>query len=164
MGDGLHLAVRLAAALGCGLMAGVFFAFSSFVMTALARLPPHEGIAAMQSINLVVRNPLFFTVFFGTAAACLAIVLLATLDWQAPGAACALAAGMLYLLGTFGVTVAFNVPLNESLAPLDPAAAASAAFWGGYVDRWSAWNHVRTAAATAAAGLLVIAAYLAGRG
>lgn len=164
MGDGLHLAVRLVAALGCGLMAGLFFAFSSFVMTALARLPPHEGVAAMQAINLAVRNPWFFTVFFGTAAACLAMVLQATLDWRMPGAACALAAGMLYLLGTFGVTVAFNVPLNEALAPLDPAAAASATFWSGYVGRWGGWNHVRTAAATAATGLLLIAAYLAGRG
>ena len=33
------------AALGCGLMAGVFFAFSTFVMKALSRIPQGEGIA-----------------------------------------------------------------------------------------------------------------------
>ena len=41
----------LATALGCGLIAGAFFAFSSFVMPALKRLPTTEGIAAMQSIT-----------------------------------------------------------------------------------------------------------------
>lgn len=164
MSDGLLLVLRLLAALGCGLMAGLFFAFSSFVMTALARLPPHEGIAAMQSINIAVRNPLFFSVFFGTAALCLVLVLMAAPQWRAPGTACALAAGLLYLLGTFGVTAAANVPLNEALAPLDPNAPASAARWMDYVSRWIAWNHVRTISATAATGLLLVAAYLTGRG
>jgi hypothetical protein len=46
-------ALTVVTALGCGLNAGVFFAFSSFVMKALARLQPAQGIAAMQSINLV---------------------------------------------------------------------------------------------------------------
>jgi uncharacterized membrane protein len=49
--DQLLLALTLVAALGCGLMAGLFFAFSVSVMKALARLPSAEGIAAMQSIN-----------------------------------------------------------------------------------------------------------------
>ena len=34
-----------AAAIGCGLVAGIFFAFSSFVMAALGRLPSDHGIA-----------------------------------------------------------------------------------------------------------------------
>ena len=37
---GLLYAATLATALGCGLVAGVFFAFSTFVMPALKRLPP----------------------------------------------------------------------------------------------------------------------------
>ena len=64
-------------ALGCGLIAGVFFAFSTFVIKALGRLPPHEGIAAMQSINVVVLNPLFLAVFVGTAIACVLLVIVA---------------------------------------------------------------------------------------
>jgi uncharacterized membrane protein len=39
-----HFLLILAAALGCGLMAGVFFAFSTFVMKALARLPVERGL------------------------------------------------------------------------------------------------------------------------
>ena len=68
-------ALTLCAALGCGLMAGVFFAFSAFVMKALARLPPGEGLAAMQSINVAVVNPWFLVAFLGTAAACLLVML-----------------------------------------------------------------------------------------
>lgn len=57
-------------ALGCGLMAGVFFAFSTFVMKALGALPPAQGIAAMQSINVAVINRWFMAAFFGTALLC----------------------------------------------------------------------------------------------
>jgi uncharacterized membrane protein len=63
--------LALASGLGCGLNAGVFFAFSSFVMKALARLPPAQGIAAMNSINVAVITPVFMTALFGTSAACL---------------------------------------------------------------------------------------------
>ena len=69
--DQLLSVLTLVAALGCGLIAGVFFAFSTFVMRALARLSPSEGIAAMQSINITVLNPWFLGAFLGTAAACL---------------------------------------------------------------------------------------------
>ena len=64
----LIFALEFFAALGTGLMAGFFFAFSDTVMGALRRLPQAAGISAMQSINVVVLNPLFFAVFFGTAA------------------------------------------------------------------------------------------------
>jgi uncharacterized membrane protein len=47
-------ALKLFTALGCGLVAGVFFAFSTFVMNALARLQPREGIAA---IGKMLRTP-----------------------------------------------------------------------------------------------------------
>ncbi len=55
--------ITLCALLGCGLMAGLFFAFSVCVMKALAQLPPEKGIAAMQSINVTILNPVFFVVF-----------------------------------------------------------------------------------------------------
>ncbi|MDP3329696.1 MAG: hypothetical protein Q8S60_15520, partial [Parvibaculum sp.] len=61
------LLLTLLAALGSGIVAGIFYGFSSFIMGALGKLAPHEGIAAMQSINVVVINPAFFAAFFGTA-------------------------------------------------------------------------------------------------
>ena len=149
-GNPLLFALPLVAALGCGLIAGVFFAFSSFVMRALGRLPPAEGMAAMQSINVVVLNPVFLGVFMGTAVSCLAAVVLALLRWREPGSAWLLAGGLLYLVGTFLVTIAFNVPRNDALAAVVPTAPEAARLWADYLVSWTAWNHVRTAAALAA--------------
>jgi uncharacterized membrane protein len=149
--------LTLLAALGSGLIAGVFFAFSSFVMKALSRIPAAEGIAAMQSINVVVLNPVFLSVFVGTAAACLIAIVFAWLRWNQPGAGYLLAGGLLYLIGTFLVTVAFNVPRNDVLAAVAPVDPESAKLWAGYVSSWTAWNHVRTVAALAAAASFSLA-------
>ncbi|WP_290889540.1 hypothetical protein [Fischerella sp.] len=83
----LFFVLKLFAALGCGLIAGVFFAFSTFVMSALARLQPAQGIAAFQSINITVYNPWFMGTFLGTAVACLFLAVSSLLKWQQPGAA-----------------------------------------------------------------------------
>ncbi len=155
--DHVIFAVTLAAALGCGLIAGVFFAFSAFVMKALARLPVAAGVAAMQSINVIVLNPLFLGVFIGTAVACLAAMVAALSHWRDPGSVYRLVGGALYMIGTFAVTRAFNVPRNEALASVNPADPDAAGHWSRYVAGWTAWNHVRTAAALAAAAALSVA-------
>ena len=149
----LLFGVTLASALGCGLIAGVFFAFSSFVMKALARLPATQGIAAMQSINIVVINPWFLGVFLGTAAACLFLIV-AMFIWEMPDGI--YIGSLLYLIGTIGVTRAFNIPRNDALARVDPTSAEGARLWANYVTSWTAWNHVRTAAALAAAAWFTI--------
>lgn len=155
--DGFFFAVKLVTGLGCGLIAGVFFAFSAFVMSALARIQPAQGISAMQSINIVVINPLFMAVFLGTAASCFGLAIFSLMRWQQPGAAFVIAGSLLYLVGTFLVTMVFNVPLNNALARVDPGQVESAAQWAGYVSRWTVWNHVRTAAALGAAASFALA-------
>lgn len=149
--------LTLASALGCGLIAGVFFAFSAFVMRAFARLPPAEGMAAMQSVNVAVLNPVFLSAFLGTAVACAVAVIVSLLRWQEPGAVYRLAGGLLYLLGSFGVTVAFNVPRNEALARVSPSDPGSARLWATYRPSWTFWNHVRTVASLAAAAAFCLA-------
>lgn len=152
-----HFALKLFAALGCGLIAGVFFAFSTFVMSALARLQPAQGIAAMQSINITVINPLFMVALFGTAAACIFLAISSLLKWHQPGAAYLLLGSLLYLIGTVLVTIVFNVPLNEALAKVKPDSTDGASLWANYLANWTIWNHVRTVAALAAAASLTIA-------
>jgi uncharacterized membrane protein len=147
----LRLALTLAAALGCGLVAGVFFAFSAFVMRALTRLPPEAGIAAMQSINVVVLGSWFMVAFLGTAAVCTAALVVAVLRWREPGAVQLLAGAVLYLGGSLLVTIRFNVPRNEALAAVSPGDPEAARLWAGYLAGWTAWNHVRTVAALGAA-------------
>jgi len=155
--DQFLFALKLVAALGCGLVAGVFFAFSAFVMKALAHLPPGEGTAAMHSINVAVLNPWFMGAFFGTAAACLLALISSLLRWQEPGAVYLFVGSMLYLVGSLLVTIVFNVPRNEALASIAPADPNGARLWAGYVASWTAWNHVRTAAAIGAAASFSIA-------
>jgi uncharacterized membrane protein len=151
------LPLTIVTALGCGLVGGVFFAFSSFVMKALARLPAPNGVAAMQSINITVITPLFMTALFGTGVACLVLAIAALRSWPAPGAAYLLIGGVLYVVGTVLVTIVFNVPRNNVLAVVDPASAAGTQVWADYLRSWTAWNHVRTATALAAAALLIMA-------
>lgn len=103
-------------AIGGGLVAGVFFAFSTFVMPTLARLQPTQGIVAMQSIIITAINPLFMLALFGTAVACLFLAAFALLKWHQPGASYLLIGSLLFLIGTILVTIAFNVPLNDALA------------------------------------------------
>jgi uncharacterized membrane protein len=155
--DGLLFTATLVGALGCGLMAGLFFAFSLAVMRALARLPSAAGIAAMQAINVAIINPVFLATFFGTAAACVLVMIASLLRWHNPGAVYLLIGGALYLVGTLWVTVAFNVPKNNALASVAPAGPDGATLWSNYLSSWTAWNHVRAAAALAAAASLTIA-------
>ena len=158
--SGVLYAATPATALGCGLVAGVFFAFSTFVMGALKRLPPAQGIAAMQSINFLAVTPAFMGALFGTAVACLGLIVWAVISWGEPPATLVLAGCALYLVGTVGVTIARNVPLNDRLAKLHPQSANAPSLWDEYVARWTAWNHVRTLASLAAAALLTIALHV----
>ena len=148
--------LQLFAILGTGLVAGVFFAFSSFVMKALARLNPSESIAAMQFINITVINPLFMTALFGTAVVCLFLAAFSLLRWHHPTSIYLLASSLLYIVGTVGVTIAFNVPLNDTLAKVAPSSTEGAELWANYLSNWTLWNHVRTVAALIATALLAI--------
>ncbi len=149
--------VTLLSALGCGVIGGVFFAFSTFVMKALGSLPPAQGIAAMQSINVVVINPWFLTPFLGTAMVCVVVTIAFFTRWQDPRVVYWLAGGVLYLVGTFLVTMLFNVPRNNALAVVAPSSPESASLWASYLSTWTIWNHVRTLAALAAATSFAIA-------
>ncbi len=146
----------LVAALGAGVVAGVFFAFSSFVMPALARLPPARGIGAMQSINLAVLNRSFLGVFLGTAVCCALLGVRSLLDPSAPGAKLQLVGSASYLVGCLLVTGAFNVPWNDALARLIPDAEPAFAVWSRYLTIWSRWNHVRASASLVAAAAFAL--------
>jgi uncharacterized membrane protein len=147
--------LTLAAALGSALIAGTFFGFSAFVMQALARIPSAQGIAAMQSINIVVINPLFLGIFMGTAVVCAILTLAAIMG--APGSFYLLVGSALYVVGCFGVTMLFNVPRNNALAALSPASPEAAVYWAEYVKSWTAWNHARTVASLAACAAFIAA-------
>jgi uncharacterized membrane protein len=147
--------LTLLAALGCGVAAGVFFAFSSFVMKALDRLPAPQAIASMQAINAAAPTPAFMVVFLGTALACGALVVSSLFVWEEPSAAYLLAGGGLYLICTIGPTGVYHVPRNDALATVEPRGAGAEERWSRYYSGWTAWNHLRFAGALAACAALV---------
>ncbi len=144
------------ALLGSALVGGIFFAFSSFVMRALSRLPAAEGIAAMQSINVVVLNPSFLGAFIGSAIFSFAAAVLAIVGWGTTPSPFLIGGAIFYLVGTFLVTGLGNVPLNDQLAALSVNDVDATEMWNRYVARWTAWNHVRTIAAMVAALLYTL--------
>ncbi|MFW2440589.1 MAG: DUF1772 domain-containing protein [Arenicellales bacterium] len=148
--------IGAAVLLGSALIGGIFFAFSNFVMKALARVPSPGGIAAMQSINVVVINPSFLGAFMGTAVLSLVVLGLALVQWGHPSAMFFLGGAVFYIVGTFLVTLFGNVPLNDQLAAVSATDAATLDLWEHYLDRWTVWNHVRTVAALVAALLFTL--------
>lgn len=148
-------AAAVVGALGCALMAGLMLAFSVAVMPGLRRLPAPQGIASMNSVNSAILNPAFGLAFFAATAASLGLAVSAPFTWHQPGAVWRLAGGLLFFVGAFVVTMGINVPLNDSLAAVDPQSAEGARVWEQFQATWTGWNHVRTLAATAAAASLI---------
>ncbi|NES21044.1 MAG: DUF1772 domain-containing protein [Symploca sp. SIO3E6] len=151
-----RLPLIIFAGVGSALSAGIFFAFSTFVMQALGRQTPSSGIATMQSINITVINPWFMAAFFGPAVVSLVLAIAALKQWNQPGALYWLAGALFYLVGTIGVTILGNIPLNDALAVVNPDSAEGATLWVRYLTNWTFWNHVRTIAAFVAAALFTL--------
>jgi uncharacterized membrane protein len=149
--------LTIVAAVAAAVVGGVLFAFSTFVMPALRRMPGTTGMPAMQSINkLAPASPAFMLALMGTAALCAGLAgWFALTRWGEPGTAWVLAGCALYLL-VIVITGAYHVPRNDRLNLLDPAAAGMDGTWRRYVSGWLAWNHARTAAAVAASVAFVL--------
>ncbi|MEU4085121.1 anthrone oxygenase family protein [Streptomyces aureus] len=149
--DGPYFVLTLLGVLGCGLVAGVFCGFSTFVMRALAQLPPAQGVAAMKAINVAAVRPPFMLVFIGSAVLCSVLAVVTFVLLPDDGTVELLLGSALYLFGGFGVTIAANVPRNDALMKLEPGTPEAAAYWPTYIRQWTLWNHVRTVASAAAA-------------
>jgi uncharacterized membrane protein len=147
-----------AAAVGSAIVGGIFYGFSSFVMKALGRIAPEQGVAAMSSIDGVVINPSFMLPFVGTALLSLVLAAGSLLWWDQLSGKLVLVAALLYLVGTFGLTMVLHQPMNLKLAALQPAQAL--AYWPQYVQTWTRWNHLRTLAPLLASGMFVAALLL----
>ncbi len=144
--------------LAYALVAGVFLAFSDFIMRSLALTGGVGGVEAMQVINREVFRWVFMILFIGLAPLSL---LISAYGWvyvgSGPGTLLTLA-GLVYFIGCFGVTVGFNVPMNEALAGMELSSTATQDYWHNvYVPRWTFWNSVRTAASAVSAALLLFA-------
>lgn len=145
------------AVLAYAVVAGVFLAFSDFIMRSLAITSGAGGVEAMQAINREVFRWIFMTLFLGMAAGSIALAVYSWFWVDGLASTLIIAAALVYLIGCFGVTVAFNVPMNEALAGMSSPAEATREYWlRTYVPRWTFWNSIRTGASAISAGLLLL--------
>lgn len=138
----LTIAVYVFAAVSTGMMAGIYFIFSNTVMPALTGMATAPAAQAMQLINRVILNPLFFVLFMGSALASVAIVVLTLFGAGNSSGYIGIFAALL-LIATFISTLVFNVPLNNMLDTIDIHTVTANDAWLHYLDKWVTWNHFR---------------------
>lgn len=139
-----------------GLVAGLFYAYSCSVNPGLKSLKDAHYLKSMQSINEAIQNPMFFTTFLGL----LVLLPLTTVkaypnaDWRLMGLAT-----LLYGIGVFGVTVFFNVPLNEKLAAFSVGTATDtelSLMRSAFEKPWNWYHSIRTICSIVCFGLTLV--------
>jgi uncharacterized membrane protein len=155
----IFFSLTLFSALGCALMAGVFFAFSTFVMKGLDQIPVNESISAMNSINVRAARSLFGAAFMVTPLICVITMIVALWKWQNPASIYILVGGIIYVVFSLLVTIGFNIPLNDALATVAANDPNNANLWRNFYDPWMFWNHVRTVGSLGATTAFIIALY-----
>ena len=143
------------AALGSGLIGGVYFAFSAFIMRSFGKLETSQSVAAMNVINETILRSLFMPLFFGSTLVSGMLIIVALVHWGDAGAGLLLLAGVVYFVGMFVCTVVFNVPLNNLLAKLNEDSTHAEEVWSRYLNTWTLWNHLRTVSSLLTCGLSI---------
>lgn len=146
--------VIIVALVGAGVISGLLFAFSNFIMRALSELPNEYGMVAMQRVNDKIINPIFAVLFFGTPLACAIIIAVTIRSMNVDGYLALFLGALAYLVGPLGITMLRNVPLNNKLARTPRENAESE--WPAYQRRWQFWNHIRCYAGVLATFLLAL--------
>ena len=155
MSTGFVRPLHAACAVGAGPVAGVYFAFSTFVMRGLRDVPPANGMASMQTINRAAPNPLFVIALVGTGLGCVVLGIVAGTRWSDAAAPWAAAGAGLYVVSLV-ITFAIHIPRNDALELVDPTSPGAAGRWSEYLSEWVPWNHVRTVTSLAGAVAMTV--------
>lgn len=132
------------AAISAGLMAGVYFAFSAFIMRSFDQLGATRATDAMNAINDVILHSWFMVLFFGSTLLYAMLSANALFDADLTGRWLLFAIGVIYIVGMFACTVMFNVPLNNYLAKASSNDCTTSETWALYFRQWTRWNHLRS--------------------
>ena len=128
-----------------GLSAGFFYAWQVSVIPGTKKVIDITYMESMQSINKEILNPAFYLIFMGSPL----LLIISTIQqynsrqtfWFL------LAATIIYLVGTFGVTAFGNVPLNDALEALNLKELSSreqSSFRQDYEQKWNRLHLIRT--------------------
>lgn len=143
MFDSLMTLFISVAAISAGLMAGVYFAFSGFIMQSFDQLGARLATDAMNAINKVILRSWFMPLFFGSTLMFAVLSVISLLNVELAGRWLLFAAGLIYVAGMFFCTLFFNVPLNNRLEKVRHDDNAKSDTWTLYLKHWTRWNHVR---------------------
>jgi uncharacterized membrane protein len=155
MTSSIITALFWAAALSSGLIAGIYFAFSVFIMRAFGKIETSQSVVAMNAINETILRSLFMPLFFGSTIVSVILIIVALTHWGDAGSGLTLIAGAIYFVGMFVCTVVFNVPLNHLLAGVNEDNANAEEVWSLYLKTWTLWNHLRTVSSLVTCGLSI---------
>jgi uncharacterized membrane protein len=162
--DWLLIACAIAV-VASGLAAGVFMAFSDFLMASFGAARPSSGIEAMQMINRRVYKSVFVSILWSLVAVAPLLIVLAVMRGAGPAFGWIVAGGLSYLLGAFVVTFLFNVPMNKKLDVMDDSASETLAYWEStYLPSWTYWNSIRALMTMVSGICYLVAVILLARG
>lgn len=125
-------------------MAGIYFAFSGFIMSSLNNIGAKEAAIAMNSINEEIVRSSFIPLFFGSSILAVLILIAPLLSGDIAYSVPPTAGSVTYLIGMFSCTVVFNVPLNNRLVSAISSGKDPEQEWKHYFRYWTRWNHLRT--------------------
>lgn len=158
----LSIITLLLATLSTGFMAGIFFTWTNAVTPGIGKLTNIEYLKALQAMNQVILNPLFYIAFMAPI-----IMLVSTLIFNYSIVSptvfkLLLAAAIIYLSGTFLVTIMGNIPLNDlldqsKLEVLNPDALEHLRIQ--IEQPWNRFNLIRTLSSFSSFLLLLIAIF-----
>lgn len=152
--------ICMAIGIASTLVAGVFQAFSDFVMRGLTLAEPQGGAQSMQMINRTVMRSVFLVLLLGLAPVTISASVVAQLNVDGAARNWIHAGAGIYLGAVFLVTLLGNVPMNNRLDRMSPTEPETARYWAIYGRIWTRWNHVRTIGAFIAGLCFMIAALL----
>ena len=99
--DTLFSIAIVVAALSTALMAGVYFAFSGFIMISLKSLTSHESVAAMNAINTKILSSIFMPLFWGSTALAVYLSIHSSMLGLSLQSLLVLSASLVYFCGMF---------------------------------------------------------------
>lgn len=153
------------AIIASAVVSGVFLTFSDFVMKSLAATNPAGGIETMQIINRKVFATVFMVLLIGMSALSPALGTYAYLYLNGVASIWIVAGSGLFFVGAFGVSLIFNVPMNQRLDKMDHSSTEAATYWTNtYVPSWSFWNYVRAITSAGSAICFLVASLLLSQG
>lgn len=141
-----------------GLIAGLLYSYSCSVNVGLKTLSNTEYIKAMQSINIAIQNPIFFLAFMGLLIV-FPITTFQLYQQQTNSFYLFVTAMVIYFVAVFGVTIFFNVPLNEQLAKFSILTANENEILlmrQKFENPWNTYHSIRTVASIVSFGLTIL--------